>query len=342
MTGVRPGGSIAAVSRTALELLRLLAQDAPAEQLEEQARRPGRRTTRRPGRSRASSRCGCGPASTGTAAARPSSRRWSTRPATWRRCPTRAACSTRSCGGRAALIGADVAYLTLADAERGDTYMRATVGLGLRAVPDAAAAARAPASAGWWRRRGGRTGPPTTRATARYRHTLGDRRRGGARRASSRSAAPRCWWTGEFVGVLFAANRSSRGRSPRTRWRCSARSPRWPRCRSCRPARPRRPPTRWLRCRVAHAGIQQAAAAHDRFAGRRARRRRGGRHRRRARRAAGLLGGGPRRRRAAAGLVRRGSGRPAGRRPAGRLRGRAPLRGDRLGWPRPTGSGRWR
>src|SRR5688500_17610025 len=37
MTGARPGGSIAAVSRTALALLRLLAQDAPAEQLEAQA-----------------------------------------------------------------------------------------------------------------------------------------------------------------------------------------------------------------------------------------------------------------------------------------------------------------
>ena len=94
------GGRIARVSETVLELLRLLAQDAPVERIEEAARR-WPRPIPSTGPPPARSPCASGPGSTRAAAGRPSCPRWSTRPATSPRCPTPAACSTRSCAGPA-------------------------------------------------------------------------------------------------------------------------------------------------------------------------------------------------------------------------------------------------
>jgi hypothetical protein len=115
------------VSRTALELLRLLAQDAPAQQIEELAR--------------------------AFAAADPESGEIARELALQVRAGidahrrreaelsalvdiARDLASLREPGGvldaivrkARSLLSADVAYLTLADAERGDTYMRATAG----------------------------------------------------------------------------------------------------------------------------------------------------------------------------------------------------------------------
>ena len=103
-------------------------------------------------------------------------------------------------------------------------------------------------------------------ADARYRHTTPRSTPRSARRGWSRSAAPRCWWTASSSGCS-SPRTAAAARSAATRWRCSARWPRWPRCRWCRPSGPPRPPRRWPRCRSAHTAIEQAAAAHDRFAG---------------------------------------------------------------------------
>jgi GAF domain-containing protein len=115
------------VPRTALELLRLLAQDAPAEQIEERARR-----------------LAAADPDDGAAARELALRVRSGLDAHRRReaelsalvDTARDLASLPELGGvldaivrRArTLFGADVAYLTLHDAERGDTYMRATSG----------------------------------------------------------------------------------------------------------------------------------------------------------------------------------------------------------------------
>ena len=151
--------------RTALELLRLLAADAPAEQIEEKARalaaedpddgeaarelalrvRAGLDAHRR--------------REAGLSALVDTARDLASLPdpggvldAIVRRART--------------LLRADVAYLTLFDPDRGDTYMRATAGLGVGAVPGAAAAGRARASAASSRRPAAPTGAPTTPRTS--------------------------------------------------------------------------------------------------------------------------------------------------------------------------------
>ena len=121
------GGRIAPVSETALELLRLLAQDAPAERIEEQAAALAAADPR----------------------AGPLARELALRvragiDAHQRREAELAALveTARDLASRSdpggvldaivrrarTLLGTDVAYLTLADPERGDTFMRATAG----------------------------------------------------------------------------------------------------------------------------------------------------------------------------------------------------------------------
>ena len=78
---------------------------------------------------------------------------------------------------------------------------------------------------------------PTTRRPAVPAHRARSTPR-SATRAWSRSAARRCSSTAQFVGVLFASNRTRAAVLTTTRWRCSARWPRWPPCRSCRPGPP--------------------------------------------------------------------------------------------------------
>ena len=202
---------------------------------------------------------------------------------------TPAACWTRSCAGPARLLGTDVAYLTLADPERGDTFMRATAG----SVSARFQTLRLPPGAGlgglvaqtrrpyWTADYPGRRALPAhqPRSTPR-----------SARRAWSRSAARRCWSTASSSGCCSPPTAAA-GRSAATRWRCSARWPRWPRCRWCRPGGAAETAAALDALSRAHAGDRagRRGARPVRRGG--ARRRRGGRHRGRARRAAGLLGG---------------------------------------------------
>ena len=166
-------------------------------------------------------------------------------------------------------------------------------GLGLRPVPDAAAARRGRAR----RPRGARPAGPTGRADYPADERSGTRPRStrpSARRGSSRSAARRCWSDGEFVGVLFAANRTPPPVPPRRggaarlagRARGGVAGPDPPRGRDGRRAR------RALHGARGHrAGRRGARPVHRG----RARRGRGRRHRGGARRAARLLGGRARR-----------------------------------------------
>ena len=266
-----------------------------------------------------------GPGSTRAAAARRSCPRSSTPPATSPRAPTPAACSTRSCAGPARCSATDVAYLTLADPERGDTYMRATAG----SVSARFQTLRLPTGAGLGGLVAQTRRPYWTAdypADERYRHTTEIDAAVGEEGLVAICGTP-LLVDGEFVGVLFAANRTRRPfrrdevallgslaalaavslvqtrRSAETAAALAALS-------------------------TAHAGIEQAATAHDRFTevvlgG-------GGVDAIAAAlgRAAGLLGG-------RAGRGRRAPGGP--RRRAGR--GRRALHRRLV---HPTGSGRWR
>ena len=111
-----------------------------------------------------------------------------------------------------ALLGTDVAYLTLYDAERGDTYMRATSG----SVSRRFQALRLPLGAGL----GGlvaasRTPHWTGRyaGDARYRHTEAIDTAVGEEGIVAICGTP-LLVDDEFVGVLFAANRAARPFTP--------------------------------------------------------------------------------------------------------------------------------
>jgi transcriptional regulator with GAF, ATPase, and Fis domain len=207
MTGPRPGGSIAAMSRTALALLRLLAQDAPAEQLEAQA-------------------AALVPDDPETGAlARELALRVRSGIDGHRRREAELAALVETARDLASLsdprgvldaivrrartlMGADVAYLTLADAERGDTYMRATSG----SVSARFQTLRLPLGAGlgglvaqtkrpYW--------TPDYPADRRYRHTTEIDAAVGEEGLVTICGVP-LLVDGAFVGVLFAANRTHR------------------------------------------------------------------------------------------------------------------------------------
>jgi GAF domain-containing protein len=162
-----------------------------------------------------------------------------------------------------ALLGTDVAYLTLYDAERGDTFMRATAG----SVSAAFQALRLPVGAGL----GGlvaqsRHAHWTTRypADPRYRHTDEIDAAVGEEGIVAICGTPLLVGE-EFVGVLFAANRSARPFTPDdvallgslaalaavslTQTRAAAETA-----------------TALAGLRAAHADLARAADAHDRFA----------------------------------------------------------------------------
>ena len=193
--------------QTALELLRLLAQDAPAEQIEERARRLAATDP-----------------DDGAAARELALRVRSGLDAHRRReaelsalvDTARDLASLPDPGGvldaivrRArTLLGADVAYLTLHDPEHGDTYMRATAG----SVSARFQALRLPVGAGLGGLAAQTRRPYWTAdypADQRYRHTREIDDAVGEEGLVAICGTP-LLVGGDFVGVLFAAHRTRR------------------------------------------------------------------------------------------------------------------------------------
>ncbi|WP_433275257.1 helix-turn-helix domain-containing protein [Pseudonocardia xinjiangensis] len=254
---------ITAVSRTALELLRLLAQDAPAERIDEQSRALAEADPQ-----------------TAAVARELALRVRSGIDAQRRREAELSAlvdiardlASRPEPGGvldaivrRArSLLSTDVAYLTLADAEQGDTFMRATAG----SVSAAFQALRLPQGAGL----GGlvaQTRRPYWTADypgdERYAHTSEIDSAVDEEGLVAICGTP-LLVDGEFVGVLFAANRSRRpfNRSEVALLGSLAALAAVSLVQSRRAAETAQA---LAALSSAHAGIEQAAAAHDRFAG---------------------------------------------------------------------------
>jgi type II secretory pathway pseudopilin PulG len=266
---VRPGesrfrsdgdGRIATV-QTALELLRLLAQDAPAEQLEERARR-----------------LAAADPDDGAAARELALRVRSGLDAHRRREAELSAlvdiahdlASLPDPGGvldaivrRArTLLGADVAYLTLFDTERGDTYMRATAG----SVSARFQALRLPVGAGLGGLAAQTRRPYWTAdypADQRYRHTREIDDAVGEEGLVAICGTP-LLVGGEFVGVLFAAHRTQRPfvRDEVALLGSLAALAAVSLVQSRRAAATA---ATLVALSTAHQGIAQAAAAHDRF-----------------------------------------------------------------------------
>jgi type II secretory pathway pseudopilin PulG len=257
------GGIITAVSRTALELLRLLAQDAPAERIEEQAR----------------TLAAADPES--GAVARELALRVRAGIDAHRRRETelsalvdiaRDLASLPDPGGvldtivrRArSLLGADVAYLTLADPERGDTYMRATDG----SISGRFQALRLPLGAGL----GGlvaQTRRPHWTADypsdARYDHTAEIDAAVEEEGIGAICGTP-LLVDREFVGVLFAAHRTRRPFA-RTEVALLGSLAALAAVSLVQVRRAAETAEALTALSSAHAGIEQAATAHDRFAG---------------------------------------------------------------------------
>jgi type II secretory pathway pseudopilin PulG len=256
------GGSIAAVPQIALELLRLLAQDAPAERIEEQA--------------------------AVLAKADPESVAIATELALRVRAGidaherreaelsalvgiARDLASLRDPAGvldaivrwARTLVGADVAYLTLADPERGDTYMRATAGSVSARFQDL----RLPRGAGLGGLVAETRRPRWTSdypADERYRHTS-EIDAAVAEEGLVAICGHPLLVDDEFVGVLFAANRTSRPfRRDEVALLGSLAALAAVSLVQTRRAAETAAALEALS--AAHAGIQQAAAAHDRFA----------------------------------------------------------------------------
>jgi type II secretory pathway pseudopilin PulG len=201
------GGRIASVPQTALELLRLLAQDAPAEQLEERARRLAATD---PDDAEAARELALRVRS-GLDAHRRREAELSALVDT-----ARDLASLPDPGGvldaivrRArTLLGADVAYLTLHDPEHGDTYMRATAG----SVSARFQALRLPVGAGLGGLVAQTRSPYWTAdypADERYRHTREIDDAVGEEGLVAICGTP-LLVGGDFVGVLFAAHRTRR------------------------------------------------------------------------------------------------------------------------------------
>ena len=156
------------------------------------------------------SRCGSARTSTVAPRARPSSRRPGRdrpRPGLARR--PRAACSTPSSGGPGALLATDLAYLTLFDAEAGDTFMRATDGSvsaefqSVRlALGDGLGGLVASTRKPYW--------TADYFADDRFQHTVGSSTHAVGDEGIVAICGTPLIVVDDFVGVLFAANRSSR------------------------------------------------------------------------------------------------------------------------------------
>ena len=161
-----------------------------------------------------------------------------------------------------ALLATDVAYLTLSDPERGDTYMRATSG----SVSARFQTLRLPAGAGL----GGLVA--TTRrpywtadypADERYRHTSEIDAAVGEEGLVAICGTP-LLVDGAFVGVLFAANRTRRP-FRRDEVALLGSLAALAAVSLVQTRRSAETATALAALSSAHAGIQQAATAHDRF-----------------------------------------------------------------------------
>ena len=251
------------MSRTALDLLRLLAQDAPAERIDEQARA-----------------LEAADPESGAVARELALRVRAGIDAHRRREAELSAlvdiardlASLPEPGGvldaivrRArSLVGADVAYLTLADAERGDTFMRATAG----SVSARFQALRLPTGAGL----GGlvaQTRRPYWTADypgdGRYAHTHEIDAAVEEEGLVAICGTP-LLVDGEFVGVLFAAHRARRPFA-RTEVALLGSLAALAAVSLLQSRRAAETAGALAALSSAHAGIEQAAAAHDRFAG---------------------------------------------------------------------------
>ncbi|WP_345379293.1 helix-turn-helix domain-containing protein [Pseudonocardia yuanmonensis] len=163
-----------------------------------------------------------------------------------------------------ALLGTDLAYLTLYDADRGDTYMRATAG----SVSPRFQALRLPLGAGL----GGLVAATRTPhwtgnygSDERYRHTEEIDAAVGEEGLVAICGVP-LLVDAEFVGVLFAANRTARPFAPEEVALLGSLAALA--AVSLVQARQLADTAAALDAlRTAHAAIAEAAAAHDRFAG---------------------------------------------------------------------------
>jgi GAF domain-containing protein len=257
------GGIITAVSRTALELLRLLAQDAPAERIDEQAR----------------ALAAADPES--GAVARELALRVRAGIDAHRRREVELSAlvdiardlASRPDPGEVldtivrrarTLLGADCAYLTLADPERGDTFMRATDG----SISARFQALRLPLGAGL----GGlvaQTHRPHWTADypsdTRYEHTAEIDAAVEEEGLRAICGTP-LLVDDEFVGVLFAAHRVRRPFAS-TEVALLGSLAALAAVSLVQVRRAAETAEALAALSSAHAGIEQAAAAHDRFAG---------------------------------------------------------------------------
>jgi GAF domain-containing protein len=256
------GGIITAVSRTALELLRLLAQDAPAERIEEQAR----------------ALAAADPES--GAVARELALRVRAGIDAHRRREAelsalvdiaRDLASLPDPGGvldtivrRArGLLGADCAYLTLADPERGDTFMRATDG----SISARFQSLRLPLGAGLGGLVAQARRPYWTAdypADTRYDHTTEIDAAVDEEGLIAICGTP-LLVDREFVGVLFAAHRVRRPFAS-TEVALLGSLAALAAVSLVQVRRAAETADALAALSSAHAGIEQAAAAHDRFA----------------------------------------------------------------------------
>jgi GAF domain-containing protein len=257
------GGIITAVSRTALELLRLLAQDAPAERIEEQAR----------------VLAAADPES--GAVARELALRVRAGIDAHRRREVelsalvdiaRDLASLPDPGGvldtivrRArSLLGADCAYLTLADPDRGDTFMRATDG----SISARFQTLRLPLGAGLGGLVAQARRPYWTAdypADTRYDHTTEIDAAVEEEGLIAICGTP-LLVDHEFVGVLFAAHRVRRPFAS-TEVALLGSLAALAAVSLVQVRRAAETADALAALSSAHAGIEQAAAAHDRFAG---------------------------------------------------------------------------
>lgn len=265
MTGPRHGvdGTIAAVPQIALELLRLLAQDAPADLIEVQARA-----------------LAAADPETGSVARELALHVRAGIDAHRRReaelsalvDTARDLASLPDPGGvldaivrRArGLLRTDVAYLTLADEERGDTFMRATSG----SVSARFQTVRLPVGAGLGGLVAQTRRPYWTAdypADERYAHTTEIDAAVGEEGLVAICGTP-LLVDGEFVGVLFAANRSSRPFS-RDEVALLGSLAALAAVSLVQTRRAAETTAALTALSAAHGGIEQAAAAHDRFVG---------------------------------------------------------------------------
>jgi GAF domain-containing protein len=251
------------VSRTALELLRLLAQDAPAERIDEQAQLlaaadPGSGAVARELALRVRAGIdGHRRREAELTALVDIARDLASHPEPGGVLDT----IVRRARG---LVGADVAYLTLADAERGDTFMRATAG----SVSARFQALRLPLGAGLGGLVAQTRRPYWTAdypADARYDHTSEIDEAVEEEGLVAICGTP-LLVDGEFVGVLFAAHRARRpfARAEVALLGSLAALAAVSLLQSRRAAETA---GALAALSSAHAGIEQAAAAHDRFAG---------------------------------------------------------------------------